>query len=55
MAVQRAEMRMIIWMCDIKVKNESSKYRDERHNLGTTAKQFSIIWACVAKKKIMTG
>ena len=46
-ALQRAEMRMVRWMCDVKVKDKSSKQGGERktrnrlYNLGTTGKQVA--------------
>jgi len=55
-ALQPAEMRMIRWMCDIKVKDRvPSKELRERlgtdDNLGTTAKQVAMVRACVAKRR----
>jgi len=48
-ALQRAEMRMVRWMCDIKVKElrESLGLAD---NLGTAAEQVAMIWAYVVKR-----
>jgi len=49
------------WMCDVKVKDKSSKQKLERqtgirwHNLGTTAKQNVIVWACVPKSRQWLG
>ena len=43
---------MVRWVCDIKVKDKvPSKELRERHNLGTTAKQVAMVWACVAKRR----
>jgi len=54
--LQRAEMRMVIvrWMCGVKLKvrvsnKELRKTRNTGHNLSTTAKQVTIVWACIAK------
>jgi len=55
-ALQQAEMRMVRWKCDVKVRVPSRVVRQtkiRRHNLGTTAKQVAMVWASVAK--IMTG
>jgi len=47
---------MVRGMCDIKV-NDIVPSRVERltqiirHNLGTTAKQVKLVWACVAKRR----
>ena len=60
-ALQRAEMRMVRWMCDVKVKDKVWKWRVEReirnrwYNLGTTAKQSAVVWACVAKRRYQLG
>ena len=45
---------MVRWICDIKVKDRvlSKQLRETRnrgHNLGTTAKQAAVVWACAAK------
>jgi len=55
-ALQRAEMRMIRWMCDVKLQDRvpSRVERETRirwHNLGTTGKHVAMVWACVAKKR----
>jgi len=55
-ALQRAEMRMVRWTCDIKVKDRvpsgvERETRNRQHNLGTTAKQAATVWACVAKRR----
>ena len=56
--LQRAEMRMVRWMCDVKVKDRvSSKELRDRlgsrnrwYNLGITAKQVAMVWACAEKR-----
>ena len=55
-ALQRAEMRMVRWLCNVKVKDrDPSKEVRERlgidDNMDTTAKQVAMIWACVAKRR----
>jgi len=57
-ALQQAEMRMVRWMCGMKLQDRiTSKGLRERlgldDNLNTTAKQVMMIWACVPKKKTM--
>jgi len=62
-ALQRAEMRMVRWMCNVKVKDRVPS-KELRERLGidvvaagaglfidTTAKQVAIVWACVAKRR----
>jgi len=49
-------MRMVRWMCDIKVKDRvPSRVARERlgldDNFGTAAKQVAMVWACVAKRR----
>ena len=55
MALQTAEMRMVRWICGIKLKDRVSN-KELRERLGivditktTTAKQGMMIWTCVAK------
>jgi len=57
-ALQQAQMRMDRWMCGVKLKDRvpSKGLRDRetrirRRNLGTTAKQAAMVWACAAKRK----
>jgi len=56
-ALQRAEMRMLKWMCYLRVQGRvPSKELGERlgidyYNLGTTANQVAMVWACVAKRR----
>ena len=54
MALQRAEMRMVIWMCGVKLKDRVSnkELRETRYsgqNIATTAKQVMMVWTCVVK------
>jgi len=48
-------MRMVRWMCGVKLKDRVSNKGVERetrtsgHNVGTTAKQVTMVWICVAK------
>ena len=56
-ALQWAEMRMVRWMCDVKVNDRVSSKRVERetrirlHNLGITAKHVEMVWAYAAKRR----
>ena len=55
-ALQWAEMRMVRWMCGIKLQDRvPSKGLRERlgldDNLGTTAKQVLTVWACAVKRR----
>jgi len=56
------EMRMVRWVCDVKVKDRvpskevrererEREIRNRQYNLGTTAKQVAMVWACVAKRR----
>ena len=61
-ALQRAEMRMVRWMCGIKLKDRlpskelkerpgidrETRYR--RHSIGIAAEQAALVWACAAKR-----
>jgi len=55
-ALQRAEMRMVRWMCDTKLK-ERFPSRELRERLGIddsidiTAEQAVLVWACCAKRR----
>jgi len=50
-ALQRAEMRIVRWMCGVKLQDRvPSKELRGRHNLSTTVKQVAMVWACVAKR-----
>ena len=55
-ALQRAEMRMVRWMCGVKVKDrfpskELREIRNRRHGIGITAKQAAVVWVYVAKRR----
>jgi len=56
-ALQRAEMRMVRWMCNVKVKGRvPSKELRERLEIDdiiidTIAKQVAMVWACIAKRR----
>ena len=41
-ALQRAEMRMVRWMCGVKLKDNS---------IGIAAEQAALVWACAAKRR----
>jgi len=56
-ALQRAEMRMVRWMCGIKLKDRFSR-KELRERLGIddlaigiTAEQAALVWACAAKRR----
>jgi len=56
-AFQRAEMRMVSWICDIKVKDRFPS-NELREGLGVDdvisvlqQKQVAMVWACVAKRR----
>ena len=53
-ALQRAEMRMVRWMCGVKLKDRlPSKELRERlgwHSIGIAAKQAALVWSCAAKR-----
>ena len=57
MLLQRAEMRMVRWMCGVKVQDDRVPCKGLRErlglddNLGTTAKEVVMIWACTAKRR----
>jgi len=50
-------MRMVRWMCGVKLQDRVLSKRVERetrfrcHNLGTAANQVAMVWACVAKRR----
>jgi len=55
-ALQPAEMRMVNWMCNVKVKDKvPSKELTEilgiDDNLRTRGKQIAMVWACVVKRR----
>jgi len=55
-ALQRAEMRMVKWMCNVKLKDRVPS-KELRERLGiddiidTTAKQVVMVWACAAERR----
>jgi len=54
--LQQAEMRMVRWICDVKIKDrvpskELRETKNRRHNLGTTTKQVVTVWVPVAKRR----
>ena len=55
-ALQRAEMRMVRWMCGVKLQDRVPS-RVERetgirgHYLSTTMEQVAMVWACAAKRR----
>jgi len=52
-ALQQAEMRMVRWMCGVKLQDRETRIR--WHNLGTTAKQAAMVLARVAKRRQWLG
>ena len=56
LALQRAEMRMVRWMCGVKSKDRlPSKELRERLGIDDIAfvlqqKQAALVWACAAKR-----
>jgi len=59
-ALQRAQMRMVWWMCGIKlqdiVRSKGLRQRLIRsHNLGTIAKQVVMVWTCAVKRRQLLG
>jgi len=56
MVLQRAELRMVRWMCGVKLKdsvlNKELRERPEiDDSLDTTTKQTAMVWACVVKRR----
>ena len=54
-ALEQAEVRMVRWMCDIKLKDrfpskELREIRYRRHSIGITAEQAALVRSCVAKR-----
>jgi len=49
-ALQRAEMRMVRWMCGIKLIDRFPS-KELRERLGITAEQAAMVWACAAKRR----
>ena len=58
MALQRAEMRIVRWMCNVKVKDRVPS-KELRERLGihdiTTVKQVAMVWACAVKRRHCLG
>jgi len=55
-ALQRAEMRMVRWVCGVKLKDRfpSKELRETRyrlHSISIAAKQAALVWACAAKRR----
>jgi len=55
-ALQRAQMRMVRWMCGIKLKERlPSKELRERlgidDSIGIAAEQAALVWECAAKRR----
>jgi len=53
--LQRAEMRMVRWMCGVKVQDrEPSKELRERLRLDDiiSVLQVAMVWACAAKRRL---
>jgi len=55
-ALQRAEMRMVRWMCGVRLQDRvpSKELRGRlelEDNLSTTAEQVAMVWACAAKRR----
>jgi len=53
-ALQRAEIRMVRWMCGIKLQDRVPS-KGLRERLGSddiiSAKQVVMVWACAAKRR----
>jgi len=49
-ALQWAEMRMVRWMCGVKLQDRITS-KGLRERLGTTAKQAAMVWVSVAKRR----
>ena len=55
-ALQRAEMRILRWMCGVKLQDRvpSKELRGRlelEDSLSTTAEQVAVVWACAAKRR----
>ena len=55
-ALQRAQMRMVRWMCGIKLKERlPSKELRERlgidDSIGIATEQAALVWECAAKRR----
>jgi len=49
-ALQRAKMTMVRWMCGIKLKDRFPSKELRQHSIGITAEQALIVYACAAKR-----
>jgi len=61
-ALQRAEMRMVRWMCGTKpqgrVVSKGLREREIRirwHSLGNSTQQVAMVWGCVARRRQWLG
>jgi len=62
-ALQRAEMRMVRWVCNVKVKDrvpckelrERLGIENRWYNIDTSAKQVAMVWASAAKRRHWLG
>jgi len=55
-ALQWAEMKMVRSMCGVKLQDRVpskglGETRIKSHNLGTTAVQVAVVWACATKRR----
>ena len=56
-ALQRTEMRMVRWMCNVRVPSKELRERlgipslSLNYNIDTTAKEVAMVWACAAKRR----
>ena len=56
-ALQQAEMRMVTWMCGVKLKDNKVPSKELRERLGVDdialilqQKKAALVWACAAKR-----
>jgi len=53
-ALQWAEMRMVRWMCGIKVKDQSTELRERLELddiISALQQEVAMVWACAAKRR----
>ena len=55
-ALQRAEMRMVRWMCGVKLKDRlpCKEFRERLgidDSIGIAAEQAALVWECAAKRR----
>ena len=54
-ALQRVEMRMVRWMCGVKlqdrVPSKELRGRLELEDIISVAEQVAMVWACAAKRR----